>query len=213
MSTIPPLIRIFAFDINEPRSPAGNRTDAGGTFAFKYIVASGCQTANPSRPATTSGTLIFEGTKFDITDNNPPSHLASKPECLTFNLANSGVAISDMRLFLIDDSALKPGIWNHVGQAFMQIAPSGNVWFYRGTMPSGAFPRLTTSIPTTRNVSRQDGTAALAGQDDINSSEFVYLNLILPLGFPLGEFGVCGSGLLRFGLIFNYWANDFLLTF
>lgn len=213
MATASPIVRIFAFDVSEALSPVGNRTVPGGTFAFKYMVASGCQTANPLRPGSTSGTLIFEGTKFDITDNNPPSHLASKPACITFNMGNSGVAISDMKLFLIDDSALKPGIWNHVGQAFMQFAPSGNYWFYNATMPSGAFQRLTTSIPTSRNVSRQDGTAGLVGQDDLNSSEFVYLNLILPLGFPLGEFGVCGSGLLRFGLIFNYWNNEFLLTF
>lgn len=213
MATPSPIVRIFAWDTFEYASPIGSRNIAGGSFAFKYMVASGCQTANPSRPGSTSGTLVFEGTKFDITDNNPPSHLASKPACITFNMGNSGVAISDMRLFLIDDSALKPGIWNHVGQAFLQYAPSGNLWLPHVPMPSGAFQRLTTSIPTSRNVSRQDGTAGLVGQDDLNSSEFVYLNLILPLGFPLGEFGVCGSGLLRFGLIFNYWSNDFLLTF
>jgi hypothetical protein len=60
---------------------------------------------------------------------------------------------------------------------------------------------------------RQDGTAGLAGQDDLNSSEFVYLNLVMPLGSPLGDYGVCGSGLLRFGLVFNYWCNDFNIQF
>jgi hypothetical protein len=212
MATISPLLRIFAWDVAEIASPVGNRTVPGGSFAFKYMVASGCQTANPMNPATTSGTMIFEGTKFDITDINPPSHLESKPMCITVNIENSGVGVSELSLFLIDDSALKPGIWNHVGPAFIQVSPSGNNWMYNLAMPSGAFSRLTTLAPGT-TISRQDGTSALAGQDDLNSSEFVYLNLILPLGFPLGNFGVCGSGLLRFGLTFSYWSNEFLLSF
>lgn len=213
MSTISPLVRVFAWDVSEIASPVGNRTSPGGSFAFKYMVASGCMTADPLNPATTSGTLLFEGTKFDLTSLPVPSHLASKPACLTFNIANSGVGVSDMRLFLIDDSALKPGIWNHVGSGFVQIRQGGNAWLFGLTMPSGSSPALTTAIPSYANVRRQDGAPGLAGQDDLNSSEFVYLNLILPLGFPLGGFGVCGSGLLRFGMIFSYWSNDYLLSF
>jgi len=213
MSTISPIIRIFAWDTSEIASPVGNRNIPGGSFAFKYMVASGCMMADPSNPATTSGTLLFEGTKFDLSNSTPAPYLASKAECITLNMGNSGVAISDMRLFLIDDSALKPGIWHGAGPGFVQIASSGNVWTPHLSMPSGLFPRLTTTIPTMQNIRRQDGTSALAGQDDLNSSEFVYLNLVLPFGFPLGEYGVCGSGLLRFGIVFNYWNNDYLLTF
>jgi len=170
-------------------------------------------TADPLNPATTSGVLLFEGTKFDLTNLPLPPHLASKPACLTFNLANSGVAVSDLSLFLIDDSALRAGVWSGAGSGIVQIMQGGSSWLYYLSMPSGSSPVLTTSIPSIPNVRRQDGTAALAAQDDLNSSEFVYLNLILPIGFPLGSFGVCGSGLLRFGLVFNYWANDYLLSF
>jgi hypothetical protein len=213
MSTISPLIRVFAWDVAEVASPVGSRTVPGGSFAFMHIVSSGCMTADPLNPATTSGTLLFEGTKFDLTNLPLPSHLASKPACLTFNIANSGVGVSDMRLFLINDSALKAGIWNNAGSGFVQIRQAGNSWLFGLTMPSGSSPALTTSIPSMPNVRRQDGAPGLAGQDDLNSSEFVYLNLILPLGFPLGAFGVCGSGMLRFGLTFNYWSNDYLLSF
>lgn len=212
MSTIPPLVRIFAWDVGEIASPVGNRHIAGGSFAFKYMVASGCKTADPLNPGGSSGTLVFEGTKFDLSNGTPP-YLASPPACITFNMGNSGVAISEMKLFLIDDSALKPGLWNGAGRAILQYAPSGSRWLYNLTMPSGSAPRLTTSIPSSMNIRRQDGGNALAAQDDQNSSEFVYMNLIVPLGFPFGEFGVCGSGLLRFGLIFDYWPNDFLLSF
>ena len=211
--TISPLVRIFAWNVAEIASPVGARTVPGGSFAFMHMVASGCKTADPLNPSTTSGTLIFEGTKFDLTASPYASHLASKPACITFNLANSGVGVSDMGLFLIDDSALKPGVWNNCGAGFVQYAPSGSTWRYNLTMASGEFPVLTTTIPSLQNVHRQDGTPGLVGQDDGNSSEFVYLNLILPLGFPFGGFGVCGSGLLRFGLVFNYWSNDYLLTF
>lgn len=213
MSTISPLIRVFAWDVAEIASPVGNRTNPGGAFAFKYIVASGCMTANPLNPSSTSGTLVFEGTKFDLTSSPYASHLASKPACITFNLANSGVAVSDMSLFLIDASALRVGIWNNCGSGFIQIAPSGSTWRHNLSMPSGSYPVLTTAIPSLPNIKRQDGTAGLTGQDDLNSSEFVYLNLVLPLGFPFGSFGVCGSGLLRFALVYNYWSNDFLLSF
>lgn len=213
MSTISPLIRIFAWDVAEIASPVGNRNIPGGAFAFKYMVASGCMMADPMNPATTSGTLLFEGTKFDLTTQPFASHLASKPACITFNMANSGVGVSDLSLFLIDDSSLQAGIWNNCGPGFVQIAPSGALWRYNLQMPSGHYPRLTTAIPSSPNVTRQDGAAGLVGQDDLNSSEFVYLNLILPLGFPFGGFGVCGSGLLRFGLVFNYFSNDYLLSF
>ena len=80
-------------------------------------------------------------------------------------------------------------------------------------MPSGAVARMPLTVPTTQNVFRQDKGIALVGQDDLNSSEFVYLNIVVPLGSPLGNYGVCGSGLLRFGLVFNYWCNDFILEF
>jgi hypothetical protein len=213
MPTISPLIRVFAWDVAEISSPVGNRTNPGGSFAFKYMVASGCMTADPLNPATTSGTLLFEGTKFDLTNLPLPSHLTSKPACITFNIANSGVGVSDMRLFLIDNSAMRVGVWHGAGSGIVQIHQGGSSWLYNFTMPSGAYPALTTSIPSLPNVRRQDGAPGLAGQDDLNSSEFVYLNLIIPLGFPLGNFGVCGSGLLRFGLTFNYWSNDYLLSF
>jgi hypothetical protein len=95
----------------------------------------------------------------------------------------------------------------------MQFAPSGSNWRFNLEMPSGIFSRLTTSIPTFQNVFRQDGSNGLLAEDDANSSEFIYLNIVIPLGHPLGSYGVCGSGLLRFGLVFNYYSNAFALGF
>lgn len=208
-----PVIRVFSWDTDEIASPVGSRTVPGGSFAFKRIVSSGCATFDPNSPATTSGVLVFEQVKFDLTDPPLPSHLESKVAAITFNIANSGTAVSDMRLFVVDDSAFQGSSDEGLDRAFVQYATSGSFWAYMGTMPSGSVDRMPLSVPAFPNVFRQNGDNALVGQDDLNSSEFVYLNIVVPLGTPLGEYGVCGSGLLRFGLVFSYWCNDFILEF
>lgn len=208
-----PIIRVFEWDVSEIASPAGNRHTPGGSFAFKQIVASGCMTANPNQPATTSGTLLFEGVRFNLTDLPLPSHVASKPTAITFNLAASGTAISDMRLYLVDDSAFQASQDQGLDRGFMQYAPSGSLWRYNLSLPSGSVSRIPRTVPIAQNVFRQDKGNALVGEDDFNSSEFVYLNVVIPLGTPLGSYGVCGSGILRLRLVFNYWDNSFLLNF
>ena len=208
-----PSIRVFEWNTAEMASPVGTRTLPGGSFAFKQIVSSGCSTADPSSPGSTSGTLIFQETKFDLTDLPLPSHLESKVTAITFNLAASGTAISDMKLFVRDDSAFQGSSDEGLDRAFIQYSPSGSNWLSPVLMPSGSVDRLPLIVPTEPNVLRQDGGNALAGEDDPNSSEFVYLNLVLPLGTPLGTYGVCGSGILRLALVFNYWSNDFILEF
>ncbi len=201
-----PVIRIFEWDVDEPFSPVGVRNIAGGV-GFVKMVASGCTTADPMSPANSSGTLIFKGTKFNITDSIGPSHLASKVTALTINLGSSGTALSDMRLFIKDDSALLPSTWEGLDPAIVQMTTSGE-WMFQFALPSGSAPQLTTTIPVLPTIMRQDNTAGLVAQDDQNSSEFIYMNLIIPNGFPLGSYGVCGSGALRFGLMFSYFPLD-----
>lgn len=208
-----PVIRIFQWDTSEIASPVGNRHIPGGSFAFKQMIASGCSAANPNRPGSTSGILNFENIRFDLTELPLPSHVVSDVTAITFNLAASGTAISDMRLFIVDDSVFQACLDRGLDKGFVQYAPSGNLWLYNLTLPSGSVQRMPTTMPLTSNIRRQDGKGALVGQDDLNSSEFVYLNVVLPLGTPFGEFGVCGSGILRFRLVFNYWSNDFILQF
>lgn len=208
-----PIIRVFEWETSEIASPVGNRHIPGGSFAFKQIVSSGCRTADPNNPATTSGTLMFENTTFDLTNLPLPSHIASKVTAITFNLAASGTAISDLRLYLVDDTAFQASRDQGLDRGFVQYAPSGSLWLINPVFASGAVARLSTTVPTKQNVFRQDRNPGLVGQDDLNSSEFVYMNIVVPLGTPFGTYGVCGSGLLRFGLIFNYWNNDFILQF
>lgn len=209
-----PEIRIFSYDTAEIASPSGTRNIAGGSFAFNYRVASGCQMPNPLLPNSTSGTLLFENLIFNATEDNSniSDHFESKVACITFNLASSGQAISDMRLFLRKDSALAASTWYGLNSGFVQMSTSG-VWAYNGILPSGAGTRLTTNYPIQSNIFRQDGKNGLFGQDDQNSSQFVYMNVVLPNGFPVGTYGICGSGVLRFGFLFDYFNNDYILQF
>lgn len=198
-----PIIYFKEWDINEPFSPVGRRHTFGGT-GFVKLLASGCQEADPMLPSSSSGTLIFKNTKFDIINGIPSPHVASQVHPLTINLGSSGVGITNMRLYLRDNSALRASVDQGLDPAFVQMAVSG-AWHYRALLPSGATTRLSTTVPSFPNIFRQDGAAGLEGQDDVNSSQFVYLNLILPFGSPLGTFGICGSGDLRFGLQFDYF--------
>lgn len=212
-----PDLRIYAYDTDEIASPVGTRHIPGGSFAFMHRVALGCLTASESNPGGTSGTLIFDRTKFTIENSvvTEPHH-ASKVAALTFNLGdlgNSQSGVSDLRLYLAEDTGLTiPAQSVGLDSAFIQFVASGD-WKPGFTLASGQAPRLTRTIPTSPNVFRQDGKNVLAGSDDSNSSQFVYLNLIIPWGFPLGTYGVCGSGLVRLGLLFNFYSNDYLLQF
>ena len=208
-----PQISVCEWDSSEAASPVGNRHIPGGSFAFKQIVSSGCQTADPNHPATTSGTLLFENATFDLTSLPLPSHIESKVTAITFNLGASGTAISDLRFYLVDDSAFQASKDEGLDRGFVQFAPSGSLWLINPLLPSGSVQRLSTVVPATQNVFRQDHNPGLVGQDDLNSYEFIYMNIVVPLGTPFGTYGVCGSGLLRFGLIFNYYNNDFILQF
>jgi hypothetical protein len=207
-----PIIRFFEWDTAELASPIGQRNIIGGAFAFKQVIASGCQTWDPMNPTTTSGTLTFADVKFNLVGGDLPSHKESKVTAMTINLGSSGVAISDLKLYLTEDSGLLASKDVGLDPAFIQIATSGS-WLPNPPFPSGLGTRLTTTIPSSPNVKRQDGNNALVAEDDLNSSEFIYMNVVVPLGHPLGTFGICGSGNIRMALMFDYWPNDYLLGF
>jgi hypothetical protein len=203
-----PDIHIYQFDTSEIASPSGNRHIEDGSFAFVRRVGLDCLTYSG---AGTSGTLGFGEINVDLT--NPKSHSESDVIALVFRLASSGVGISDMRLYLTDNTALtEPAADVGVPSAFVQMATSGNIWAHNPLLPSGAGTQLTTSIPST-NIRRQDGKIYLTGLQDRDVSEFVYMNLVVPIGFPVGIFGVCGSGLLRFNLLFDYWDSEQFIQF
>ncbi len=202
-----PVVEIFEWDITEIADPAGTRHLAGGSFAFKQKVSLGCAVADPLIPST-SGTLIFQDLTFNI--NAAPSHKESRVAPLTIRVSTSGNGISNMRLYLTQNSVFQASLDQGLDAGFIQIATSG-IWQPNGVLPSGAGTRLTTAIPSSFNIKRQDGAFGLVAEDDANVSEYIYTNVVIPFGTSFGEFGACGSGLLTLGLAFDYFQNTHLL--
>jgi hypothetical protein len=109
-----------------------------------------------------------------------------------------------MKVYLKDESGLLASMDEGLDPAFVQFTASG-IWQPNGTLPSGAAPRLTTAIPDFPNFFRHDGQDALQGTDDVNSSQYGYMNVVIPFGAPLGTFGICGSGRISIGLAFDFY--------
>lgn len=207
--TLPfPDIHIYQFDTSEIASPSGTRHIEGGNFAFVRRVSLGCLNYGG---VGTSGVLNFGEISINLT--NPQSEFTSDVVALVFRLASSGVGISNMRLHLSDETALtQPAADFGTQQAFVQMTASGSIWQHNPLLPSGAGTQLTTSVPL-QNVFRQDGAIFLAETQDRDVSEFVYINIVAPIDYPIGDYGVCGSGLLRFNFLFDYWDSEQFLQF
>lgn len=197
-----PALVFYEFETDEIASPVFTRHIEGGSFAFKQRLALGCQQYSG---LGTSGTLIFEDIEFDSTLNQ--SHVESKVTAVIVRLAASGSVVSNMRLFLHNDSALQAAPDQGLDPAFVQIATSG-IWQPNPLLPSGQGERLSTTPPGTANVFRQDGTLAIFAEQDSDVSQFIYMNIVVPNGHPLGNFGACGSGLLTFALTFDFFQLD-----
>jgi hypothetical protein len=202
-----PDIHIYQFDTGEVADPSGTRNIEGGSFAFVRRVGLNCSTYSGSG---TSGTMQFETIVADAV--TPASHHISPVSALLFRLNASGVGISNMTLYLVDQTGLTlPAAYYGLPSAFIQMTASG-IWQPNCTLPSGAGTRLSTVVPS-QNIYRQDGKLYLAGEQDKDVSQWVYLNVVIPHGFPNGDFGACGSGQVRFAFAFDYWDSEQFLQF
>jgi hypothetical protein len=196
-----PLIHFYEYDVSEVASPIGLRHIEGAGFAFEQRLALGCQTYTG---IGTSGTLNFGELQFDF--SAPVSHVESDVQAVIMRIANSGFVLTNMRLYLTDDTALRVARDAGLDPAFVQYTTSG-IWQPNALLPSGAGTRLSTTIPATQNLFRQDGNSRIDRNDDHDVSQFIYMNIVAPLGIPLGTFGVCGSGLLRFAVQYDYFEG------
>lgn len=182
----------YSFDTSEISDPSGERHINGGAFAFEKVVGSG---------VCVSG-LQFPEIEADLT--NPQDNYTSRPVALIFRLddISVGSGINSFRFFLYKDSALKgEGI---MPDAFVQVNTSG-IWQPNCTMPSGAGTRLTLGDePSFANVLRQDGKNWIDSTSDSDVSQYIYINVVVPSIYPIGDFGICGSGELSFGLKYDY---------
>jgi len=194
-----PLVEFFEFDTAQT-DPTGNRHVEGGSFAFKQRVSLGCE--DYSTPGT-SGTLDFPNLKYS--QSAPTSDATSDVVAVVVHkFTDPGVYITNMRLFLRDDSVFQAGQDQGLDRGYVQFTSSG-VWQQNPVLPSGAGARLPVGFPELPNVVQQDGLQAITGEGDLNVSRFIYMNIVIPVGTPLGSYGVCGSGLLRFGFTFDFY--------
>lgn len=187
-----PELSWYQYDTSELSDPSGERNIAGGAFAFHKIVSSGI---------CTSG-IEFGDVVFDLT--TPSVEYVSTPIALLFRMDSiaRGSGIDDFKFYLADDSALNG--YGIQPRAFVQMTHSG-IWQPNCTLPSGAGTKMEVAVPETINVYRQDGYLAyLNGIGDLDVSEYIYMNVVVPQNFPMGIAGICGSGNLTFCLKYQY---------
>ncbi|MDX1408951.1 MAG: hypothetical protein R3330_12475, partial [Saprospiraceae bacterium] len=71
--------------------------------------------------------------------------------------------------------------------------------------PSGHGQEFLRELPTQFNVRQIDGQAELTSYNDTEVSEWIYIRMFVDASFPLGTYGVCGSGTLRPRLVYDFY--------
>jgi hypothetical protein len=194
-STVPfPQIQISSWDNTELADPIGTRHLVSGAFAYDKLVGIGCGLA-----------LAFNNLQLDASISQP--FVGSSVAVINFSVSNfeelqsSGVsAVYNMRLWVPTGSG---SILDTPG-AHLEFIPSG-VWVSNLNFPSGLGQEFLRTLPTQFNVRQHAGRNELKSYSDDETSEYVYMRMFLDDRFPLGTFGICGSGTLRPRLTFDFY--------
>lgn len=189
-----PQARFCSWDNSEPADPGANRHIPSGSFAFQKLIGTGCASSlNISR-------LILN------TSSSDP-YVTSEVAVVNFSFPNfsdlvaSGyTSIDNMRLWIPSGSGTVlnlPGI-------SLEYRTSGE-WQPSLSFPSGAGTALPTSLPSTPNIYRIDGSSIINNYNSSNASEWIYLRFFVDSAFPVGSYGACGSGVLRPRLTYDFY--------
>lgn len=203
MSFLNHKVEVIAFDTTELSSPSGTRNIPYGSEAYIRSVGTG----------SLSG-IIWPNTTLNLIDSSNKDYIQSTPVAFILRASNSGFGISDIKPYIIDDSALEiPRQTFAIPSGFVQYTISGQ-WLPFCQLPSGAGTILRKNFITFPfqfpGAYRADGAGGLTGEQDSDVSQYVYMNLILPNGFPFGTYGILGSGLLRLGFLYSYFDYSYL---
>jgi hypothetical protein len=193
--TVPiPTIRFSSWFNSELADPVGTRHLVSGAFAYDKELGIGCPNA-----------MSFANLKLSLANDDP--FVGSDVKVVNVCVPNFGTlqasglsAVYNMRLWLPSGSGTAIGITG----ASLQFATSG-VWVPNLSFPSGFGQTLLTTLPTQFNLRRIDGRSELISFNDQNVSEWIYMRLFLDRDFPVGTYGICGSGLLRPRLTFDFY--------
>jgi len=189
-----PQIRFSSWLNAELADPVGTRHLVSGAFAYDKEVGVGCSRA-----------MAFGNLRLNTGDNSP--FVGSNVAVINFSFPNfgdlqaSGIStISNMKIWLPAGS----GTVLDLPGSHLQFQTSG-VWVPNLNFPSGAGQEFLGTVPSQFNVRRIDGTPAIDSFNDDNVSEWIYLRMFLDTDFPVGSYGVCGSGLLRLRLTYDFY--------
>jgi len=193
--TVPiPTIRFSSWNNAELADPVGTRHLVSGAFAYDKELGLSCSNA-----------MAFNNLKLSLVNNDVS--VGSKVAVVNISVPNFGTlqasglsAVYNMRLWLPSGSGTAIGLPG----ASLQFVTSG-VWVPNMSFPSGFGQAFLSTLPTQFNVRRIDGRAELVSFNDQNVSEWIYMRLFLDANFPVGTYGVCGSGLLRPRLTFDFY--------
>ena len=189
-----PTIQISSWDNAELADPIGTRHLVSGAFAYDKLVGLGCGLA-----------MAFNGLRLDAGSNQP--FIGSDVAVVNFSVSNMGElqasglnAIYNMRFWIPAGSG---SIIDTPG-AHLEFFASG-LWVPNVDFPSGHGQEFLRTLPTQFNVRQNAGRNELTSFSDEETSEYVYMRMFLDETFPLGTFGVCGSGSLRPRLTFDFY--------
>lgn len=189
-----PIIQISSWNNAELADPVGTRHLVSGAFAYDKLVGIGC-----------SLSMAFNNLRLDTTLGQP--FIGSDVAVINFSVSNmaelkaSGLStVYNMRL------------WIPAGSGSVIDTPGSHLEFFTSSVwvpniafPSGAGQPFLRTLPTQFNVRQHAGRNELIDYTDDETSEYVYMKMFLDERFPLGTFGVCGSGSLRPRLTFDFY--------
>lgn len=189
-----PDLQFSSWRNSELADPIGTRHLVSGAFAYDKLLGRGCINA-----------LTFNSLQLDASSNQP--FVGSDIAVFNVSVPNFGElqasgleAVYNMRLWIPAGS----GTVLDLPGSHLEFQTSG-AWVPNLNLPSGAGQEFLDELPSQFNLQRFDGRGELLSFNDENVSEFVYMRLFLDADFPLGDFGVCGSGLLRIRLTFDFY--------
>ena len=189
-----PVIQFSSWDNSELADPVGTRHLVSGAFAYDKLLGTGCGLA-----------MAFNGLILDANAGQP--FVGSNVAVVNISVPNFGElqasgleAVYNMRIWIPAGS----GSVIDLPGTHLQFETSG-VWLPNLSFPSGAGQPFLRTLPTQFNVRRIDGRAELLSYNDQNVSEYIYMRIFLDADFPTGTFGICGSGILRPRLTFDFY--------
>lgn len=189
-----PVIQFSTWDNTELADPIGTRHLVSGSFAYDKLVGIGCGLA-----------MSFGGLQLDAGANEP--FVGSNVAVLNISVSNMGElqasglnAVYNMKLWIPAGSG---SIIDTPG-AHLEFFTSG-LWVPNVGFPSGHGQSFLRTLPTQFNVRQNGGRAELTSYTDDETSEYVYMRMFLDADFPLGTYGICGSGSLRPRLTFDFY--------